>query len=131
MAIYLDILEGELAARACRHFTSAYKKVTLAYKRSVRHVIKREDFSSTAWESAKKFAARLIKEYIYQLRETDFRKEVNSVALINVFILRIYESTGVFDYGKCALILFKSPCLKIKEIWEAKDAVTLMRFTFF
>jgi hypothetical protein len=102
-AIYLNILEGEDALKAARHLEAAYRKGTLAYKGNIRHIIKDEDFSqNTAWETSivgknqyqngaywgtptgwvtyaiakvnRASASKLIKEYIDELRENDFRK---------------------------------------------------------
>ena len=102
-AVYLGLLEGEHLMKASRHLEKAYIDGNLAYKGNIRHVIKGEDFSeTTAWESAlvpinqyqngaywgtptgwvsyaiakvnKAAATKLIKEYIAELRENDFRK---------------------------------------------------------
>ncbi len=103
LAIYLDILEGEDALKACRHLANAYKSGTLAYKGNIRHIITTEDYNTeTAWQKSlvpknqyqngaywgtptgwvafslakvnSAYAQQLIKEYITHLRETDYRK---------------------------------------------------------
>jgi len=105
-AIYLDLLDGNEVLKASQHLANAYIEGKLAYKGSIRHIIKGEDFSAgTAWESAivsnnnyqngaywgtatgwvsyaiaktnNKMAARLIEEYISELKESDFRKGSN------------------------------------------------------
>ena len=113
-AIYLNVLDGQDALKAARHLESAYKNGALAYKGSIRHIIKTEDFSeNTAWETSivgknqyqngaywgtptgwvsyaiskvnKESAKRLIKEYIDELRENDFRKGSNFSAPYECF----------------------------------------------
>jgi hypothetical protein len=103
LAIYLNILEGEDALKACRHLADAYKNGSLAYKGNIRHIITTEDYNSeTAWQKSlvakneyqngaywgtptgwvasaiakvnSAYARQLIKEYIMHLRETDYRK---------------------------------------------------------
>lgn len=105
LAIYFNILTGDAAKKASATLVAAYESGTLAYKGSVRHVIKTDDFSATtAWEGAiagvpvnayqngsywptpvgwvayalsltrGDLAKKLVKEYITDLKETDFRK---------------------------------------------------------
>lgn len=103
LAVYLKILEKENALNAGSHLEKAYRAGTLAYKGSIRHVLTSEDFSEkTVWESslaAKNTyqngaywgtptgwvanaialaspgtAEKLVKEYIDELKENDFRK---------------------------------------------------------
>ncbi len=102
-AIHLGLLDGEAAAKAGRYLTDAYQKGFLSFKGSIRHVLTTEDFNEkTAWESSiagkntyqngaywgtptgwvanaiaivnADLAKQLIKEYITELRENDFRK---------------------------------------------------------
>lgn len=102
LAIYLGLLDGHHALKAANHLTKAYKDGNLAYKGNIRHVIKGEDFDeTTTWESGivapNQFqngaywgtpvgwvsytintvdpimATQLIKEYIAELKESDFR----------------------------------------------------------
>ncbi len=103
LAVYLGILEGNKLKRTCDILTTAYLEGTLSYKGNIRHILTVDDYSdSTAWEvsSAKlntyqngaywgtptgwvvyaisksnpQIAARLVKEYINELRENDYRK---------------------------------------------------------
>jgi len=124
-AIYLNLLEGENFLRACRHLEAAYQNGTLAYKGCIRHVIKGEDFSdNTAWESAiapknqyqngaywgtptgwvsyaiakvnKAAATQLVREYIQDLRENDFRKGSNFSAPYECFYPPNYTRGPVY-----------------------------------
>lgn len=103
LAVYLGILEDENILKACRHLDRAYIEGKLAYKGNIRHIIQGEDFSNTtAWEASKvginvyqngaywgtptgwvayaiskvnsEHAAQLIREFIDDLRENDYRK---------------------------------------------------------
>jgi len=103
LAIYLGLLQDEDQMKACRHLSNAYKDGDLAYKGNIRHIIAGEDYSgSTAWEKSKvekntyqngaywgtptgwvayaiskvdpALAEQLVKEYIRDLRENDYRK---------------------------------------------------------
>lgn len=103
LAIYLGLLQDEDQMKACRHLSNAYKDGDLAYKGNIRHIISGEDFSeTTAWEKSKVqkntyqngaywgtptgwvayainkvdpgLARQLVKEYISDLRENDYRK---------------------------------------------------------
>ncbi|WP_298652187.1 hypothetical protein [uncultured Proteiniphilum sp.] len=103
LAVYLNILEDENMLKACRHLDQAYIDGKLAYKGNIRHIIKGEDYSNTsAWEISKvginvyqngaywgtptgwvtyaiakvntEHAMQLIKEFIDDLRENDYRK---------------------------------------------------------
>lgn len=137
-AIYLNILEGEDALKAARHLEAAYKNGTLAYKGSIRHIIKDEDFSqNTAWETAivgknqyqngaywgtptgwvsyaiakvdKQSAAKLIKEYIHELRENDFRKGSNFNAPYECFYPGGYTRGPVYlTTVACPYIVLRS-----------------------
>jgi hypothetical protein len=106
MAVYLNLLEGAQQEKACRYLVKAYQQGNLAYRGSVRHILKGADFSEqTAWETAivpkdqyqngaywgtatgwvsyamakvdPGAAKQLIKEYITELRTDDFRKGSN------------------------------------------------------
>jgi hypothetical protein len=137
-AIYLNILEGEDALKAARHLEAAYKNGTLAYKGSIRHIIKDEDFSqNTAWETAivgknqyqngaywgtptgwvsyaiakvnKQSAAKLVKEYIHELRENDFRKGSNFNAPYECFYPGGYTRGPVYlTTVACPYIVLRS-----------------------
>jgi hypothetical protein len=102
-AVYSGILEGEDQLKACRHLDRAYLEGRLAFKGNIRHIIQGEDFSPAgAWEISKvginsyqngaywgtptgwvayaiaqvnrRNATQLIKEFIADLRENDYRK---------------------------------------------------------
>ena len=103
LAVYLDIFENESEVKACLHLEQAYVEGRLSYKGNIRHIIKGEDFSNTsAWEISKvginnyqngaywgtptgwvayaiakvniNHAALLVKEFVDDLRENDYRK---------------------------------------------------------
>ncbi len=103
LAVYYGILEGEVKYKACAVLAEAYKNGTLAYKGNIRHILTTDDFNeSTAWErsfSAKntyqngaywgtptgwvcyaisfvdlESARKLAREYIEDLKETDYRQ---------------------------------------------------------
>lgn len=124
-AVYLNLLEGENLLKACRHLEQAYQNGTLAYKGSIRHIIKGEDFSeNTAWESSisaknqyqngaywgtptgwvgyaiakvnKAAATKLVSEYIQELRENDFRKGSNFSAPYECFYPPNYTRGPVY-----------------------------------
>lgn len=137
-AIYLNILEGENALKAARHLEAAYKNGTLAYKGSIRHIIKDEDFSqNTAWETSiagknqyqngaywgtptgwvsyaiakvnKQSATKLIREYIDELRENDFRKGSNFHAPYECFYPGGYTRGPVYlTTVTCPYIVLRS-----------------------
>lgn len=137
-AIYLNMLEGDQLLKACRHLEIAYKNGDLAYRGSIRHIIKGEEFSATtAWESAlvpinqyqngaywgtptgwvsnaiakvnKPAAAELVKAYIQELRENDFRKGKNFSAPYECFFPPNYTRGPVYlTTVACPLIVFKS-----------------------
>lgn len=137
-AIYLNILEGENALKAARHLEAAYKNGSLANKGSIRHIIKDEDFSqNTAWETSlvgknqyqngaywgtptgwvsyaiakvnKESATKLIKEYIEELRENDFRKGSNFHAPYECFYPGGYTRGPVYlTTVACPYIVLRS-----------------------
>ena len=102
-AIFLNILDNEAREKACSHLHKAYLEDKLAYRGNIRHVIHGEDFNNeTAWEIAKvpiniyqngaywgtptgwvayaislvnlEAAQQMVKEYIDELKENDYRK---------------------------------------------------------
>ena len=137
-AVYLNVLDGQDALKAARHLESAYKNGALAYKGSIRHIIKTEDFSeNTAWETSivgknqyqngaywgtptgwvsyaiskvnKESAKRLIKEYIDELRENDFRKGSNFSAPYECFYPGGYTRGPVYlTTVSCPYIVLRS-----------------------
>ena len=103
LAVYLNVLDAELLHPSCETLTQAYKEKTLAFKGNIRHILTTDDFDkTTAWEYSEakkntyqngaywgtatgwvcyaiaqvdlKSAQCLAKEYVDNLRETDFRK---------------------------------------------------------
>ena len=103
LAIYFNILNEEDSKKAAKVLASAYTEGTLAYKGNIRHVITSDDFSEqTSWEKTyvpkntyqngsywgtptgwvcyaislvdSSLAAKLAKEYIDGLRESDVRE---------------------------------------------------------
>lgn len=103
LAVYLEAMDEENRKKAGEALTRAYEAGTLAYKGNVRHVLTTDDFSEeTAWEISYadkntyqngsywgtptgwvchaiaqidlEAARRLAKEYIDDLRETDYRQ---------------------------------------------------------
>jgi hypothetical protein len=137
-AIYLDLLTGEDLLKACRHLEQAYQAGTLSFKGNIRHVMTGEDFNShTAWERSivpknqyqngaywgtptgwvsyaiakvnKAAAARLVKEYIQDLRENDFRKGPGFSAPYECFFPPAYTRGPVYlTTVACPYIVFKS-----------------------
>jgi len=103
LAIVHNILNKEASEKTSRFLASAYKNGHLSYKGNIRHVLTTDDFDdSTAWEFSMasknnyqngaywgtptgwvclviaktdlRLAQKLAKEFIDNLRETDFRK---------------------------------------------------------
>ena len=103
LAAYLGILEEEQLIKTSRTLAEAYKQGELSYRGNVRHILVSDDYSEeTAWEKThvkkeeyqngsywgtpvgwvshtiaitdKQSAAMMVKEYIEELRENDFRK---------------------------------------------------------
>lgn len=138
LAVYLNVLENENAAKAGRVLADAYEKGTLAYKGSIRHVLKTDDFSnSTAWESAivsvnqyqngaywgtptgwvayaiaqvnSSYASRLVKEYIDDLRKNDYRKGPAFSAPLECFYPPSYTRGPVYlTTVSCPYIVLKA-----------------------
>ena len=103
LAVYYQILDREATERTSRFLAQAYENGYLSYKGNIRHILTTDDFSdSTAWEFSLaqkntyqngaywgtptgwvcyaiaktnyKLAQQLAKEYIDDLRQSDFRK---------------------------------------------------------
>ncbi len=103
LAVHLGVLEGENVKRTSSFLADAYKKGILAYKGNIRHVLEGDDFNGkTAWEMSMarkneyqngaywgtstgwvasaiartdvESGRKLVKEFIDDLRENDFRK---------------------------------------------------------
>lgn len=137
-AIYLNVLDGENALKAARHLDEAYKNGKLAHKGSIRHIIHGEDFDqNTAWQTgivakntyqngaywgtptgwvanaiakvSKESATKLIKEYIDELRENDFRKGSNFSAPYECFYPGGYTRGPVYlTTVSCPYIVLRS-----------------------
>ena len=103
LAVYFDILEAEATEKSCKTLTQAYRDGSLSFKGNIRHILTTDDFNeTTAWEYSLaekntyqngaywgtptgwvcyaiaqvdlKSARRLAREYVDDLRDTDFRK---------------------------------------------------------
>lgn len=137
-AIYLGVLDGENALKAARHLEATYAEGRLAHKGNIRHIIHAEDFDQhTAWQTAivpkntyqngaywgtptgwvanaiakvnKESATKLIKEYIDDLRENDFRKGSNFSAPYECFYPGGYTRGPVYlTTVSCPYIVFRS-----------------------
>ncbi|MDQ2863535.1 MAG: hypothetical protein M3R50_07810, partial [Bacteroidota bacterium] len=146
-AINLQLLEGDNLLKACQHLASAYKNGTLSFKGNIRHILTSDDYSDkTAWESAiveknqyqngaywgtplgwvafaisrvdSISARQLVKEYINDLRENDFRKGSKFGAPLECFYPPAYTRGPVYlATVSCPYIAFKSlqPVQKLKK----------------
>lgn len=103
LAVYEGVLQGEAREIACRALAVAYEMGTLSYRGNIRHVLTSHDFDSDrVWERSMapknryqngaywgtpvgwvahaiyrvnpEAARKLVREYIAELRENDFRK---------------------------------------------------------
>ncbi|TDE14502.1 hypothetical protein [Dyadobacter psychrotolerans] len=139
LAIHLKILEGTNAEKAASYLDRAYKTGTLAYKGSIRHVLTAEDFSkTTSWESSlagintyqngaywgtptgwvanaialvdMASAHQLVKEYITELRENDFRKGPQFNSPMECFF------TNGYSRGPVYLTTVSCPYIALKTI---------------
>jgi hypothetical protein len=138
LAVYLGLLPEEDQLKACRHLSYAYKNGNLAYKGNIRHIIMGEDFSeATAWEKSKVqkntyqngaywgtpigwvafaiskvdsgLAEQLVKEYINDLRENDYRKGGPYHAPYECIFSTSYMRGPVYlTTVSCPYIVFKS-----------------------
>lgn len=138
LAIYWNMMEESNMKKACNHLIKAYKEGALSCKGNVRHVIRGEDYSSsTAWQISKAplntyqngaywgtpvgwvayaiskvnpiEAQKLVKEYINDLRENDYRKRENYHAPYECFFPPDYFRGPVYLTSvSCPYIVFKS-----------------------
>ncbi|MEO8764502.1 MAG: hypothetical protein ABI416_09455, partial [Ginsengibacter sp.] len=145
-AINLQLLEGEHLLKACRHLASAYKNGTLSFKGSIRHILTSDDYNDkTAWQNAiagknqyqngaywgtpvgwvalaiarvdSTSARQLVKEYINDLRENDFRKGSMFGAPFECFYPPAYTRGPVYlATVSCPYIVFKS--LQTVQKWK-------------
>ncbi len=103
LAVYFSAMDEHATIRACRALNDAYAKGTLSYKGNIRHVLTSDDYNDkTSWEKTRaakntyqngaywgtpvgwvcyamaktdrSLAAKLAKEFIDDLRATDYRK---------------------------------------------------------
>ena len=137
-AVYLHVLDGQEALNASRVLADAYEKGNLAYKGCIRHILKTDDFNkNTAWENAivpvnqyqngaywgtptgwvayamarvnTGDARKLVKEYITDLRENDFRKGPGFNAPLECFYPPSYTRGPVYlTTVSCPYIVFNS-----------------------
>ena len=138
LAVYYNILEGDIAMKACQALSDAYINGVLAYKGNIRHVLTTDDYSeTTAWEKTtvdknryqngawwgtptgwvcyaiskvnRDNARRLAKEYIDDLRENDFRKCVGFGAPYECFYPQSYKQNPLYlATVACPYIIFKT-----------------------
>jgi hypothetical protein len=139
LAIYFNMLEGDTLTSACKNLSDAYEKGTLAYKGNIRHVLITDDYNEkTAWEGGrmdknryqngaywgtptgwvcyaiakanKANARKLVKEYIADLRENDFRKGNDFGAPYECFYPPSYKQNPLYlATVACPYIILKSP----------------------
>jgi hypothetical protein len=137
-AVYQYLLEGKDLLNACRRLADAYKKDILSYKGNIRHILKTDDYSDkTAWQSSivpknqyqngaywgtpvgwvayaiakvdPGSAKKLVKEYIDELRQNDFRKGSSFGAPFECFYPPDYTRGPVYLTSvSCPYIVFKS-----------------------
>ena len=138
LAVYWNILDEDDMKKACNHLTEAYKENKLSYKGNIRHIIHGEDYNdSTAWQMSKVpvntyqngaywgtptgwvayaiskvnpiEAQKLIKEYISDLRENDYRKGKEYHAPYECFFPPNYFRGPVYlTTVSCPYIVLKS-----------------------
>jgi hypothetical protein len=138
LAVYFDMLEGAALINACKSLSEAYEKGTLAYKGNIRHVLMTDDYNeTTAWEGGrmeknryqngaywgtpagwviyaiakanKNNAKKLVKEYIEDLKENDFRKGGDYGAPYECFYPPSYKQNPLYlATVACPYIVLKS-----------------------
>ncbi|WP_316815890.1 hypothetical protein [Pedobacter nyackensis] len=138
IAIYMNILDRQSALKASSHLAQAYLSGKLAYKGAIRHIIHGEDFNKlTAWEQAipplnqyqngaywhtptgwvalaiarvnANAARKLIKEFIQDLKDKDFRKGANFGAPYECFNTSSYAAGPVYLTSvSCPFIVLKT-----------------------
>ena len=139
LAVYLNILEGNVLKNACKALSDAYLKGKISYNGSIRHVPTTDDFSdSTAWERTdipknkyqngsywgtatgwvcyaiakadRDNAKRHAKEYITDLRRNDFRKGPEYGAPYECFYPEVFNANPLYlTTVACPYIVFNSP----------------------
>jgi hypothetical protein len=138
LAVYLNILEGDLMEKSCRFLADAYLKGYLSFNGNIRHILTIDDFNeTTAWEVSlsKKntyqngaywgtptgwicfamakadfgLAQKLAIEYIEDLRKNDFRKGGGSGAPYECFHPSGNQQNPVYmTTVTCPFIVFSS-----------------------
>ncbi|MBZ5859365.1 glucosidase family protein [Flavihumibacter profundi] len=138
LAVYLNVLEGDVQKKTCRFLADAYKNGTLSYHGNIRHILTSDDYNnSTAWEltSVDKntyqngaywgtptgwvcfaiakadfpSAQKLAKEYIDDLQKNDYRKGKNYGAPYECFYPNDYSQNPVYlTTVSCPYAVFKS-----------------------
>jgi hypothetical protein len=133
LASYWGILDKKQVEIASSFLAAAFKKGTLSYKGSVRHVLTDQDFNEkTAWESAivpkntyqngsywgtpvgwlalliaqtePESARKLLAEYIAELRENDYRKGPNFDSPVECFTAEGIRGPVYLTTVSCPLI---------------------------
>lgn len=138
LAVYYKMLEGEDFINACKVLNEKYLKGDLAYKGNIRHVPLSDDFNNkTSWEgtdmSKNRYqngaywgtatgwvcyaiakvdtasARKLAKDYIADLRDTDFRKGTGFGGPYECFFPPSYKQNPLYlATVACPYIVFKS-----------------------
>ena len=138
LAVYLKVLNEKDSNKASKALAESYKKGTLAYHGNIRHIVTSDDFNeTTAWEFslAKKdtyqngaywgtptgwvcyaiaktdfgLAQTLAKEYIDDLRKTDFRLGAENTGPYECFHPSGHKQNGLYmTTVTCPLVAFKS-----------------------
>lgn len=137
-AIYHHLLKEDHLLNACRRLAAAYDKGTLSYQGNIRHILRSDDYNDqTAWQSSivpknryqngaywgtpvgwvayaiqkvdPEAARKLVKEYIAELRQNDFRKGGSYGAPFECFYPPDYKRGPVYLTSvSCPYIVFKN-----------------------
>ena len=136
LAVYYGILEGENLRKTCLFLRDAYKNGTLSRRGSIRHVLTIDDFNeSTAWEKSlsKKnsyqngaywgtptgwvcdaiaqvdiaSAKQLAKQYIDDIRASDFRKGTEFGAPFECYNEGSAQNAVYLTTVSCPYVVFK------------------------
>jgi hypothetical protein len=134
---YLGILTNRQAAKASAALNEAYLKGHLSWKGNIRHVLKSDDFDATnVWERSlvkkntyqngaywgtpvgwvaqlmakteTQNARKLVKEYIQELRDGDFRKGEKYGSPWECFNVNSQQNSVYMTSVLCPFIVFKS-----------------------
>lgn len=136
LAIHLGVLTGQSRLKAAQYLRDAYLKGELSQKGNIRHVIKSDDFNATsAWEKSVVpintyqngaywgtpvgwvcqaiayvdvlSAQKLVKEFIQELREGDFRKGESFGSPWECFNDKLTQNPVYLTSVAVPLIIFK------------------------